>query len=358
MIFENKIGGEFDNLAQRVVYPYIISYPEFIPIESDSISELSQRQMNDFLKTTLISIYNNPGIIEMPIEKDDCFNDGVLYNTNPELNNSMKKLERKFLEFYNFLFEIGLYGDVINSKLHILKSKKIVNKNKQIIFEKLGLICMDEKDKIIIYSNDYPELCFGLKALSKTCNETGVKDPKNAIIGQSVARLLFMKCLFYNDVVRDSQLYGHLNQNGKYLEELEDFLIKNGYEYNLHDGKYTLVKHCSDNKNGKFKVLFDWKRKSQLKYYFEIPGFTKLVSNYYLDLDDELKELIFSRLNGCSHCGYCIKTGKHELLTVSVEFNGEISEKCPFYPNLNWDMLDEKSVSAIKKLIEFSISIL
>ncbi|MDR0473208.1 MAG: hypothetical protein LBH43_06015, partial [Treponema sp.] len=281
MVYENKLGGVFGNLAQRIIYPYIVSYPEFAPIESGDVSEKAQKQIYDFLKKTLIAIYKNPGIIEMPIEKDNCFESGVLYNTNPELNNSMKKQEKKFLGFFNFLFELGLYGDVLNNKLVIPKSKKAVSKNTKIILEQLGISCEIEKEETIVYSNEYPELCIGWRILSKTSGSGNNGD----VIGQSPARLMFMKCLLINEPVPASRLYGSLEQSGKYLKQLEDFLIKKGYVYDLHDGKYTLIKHCPGNKDGKFKVLFDWQRKYQLNFYFEVPGFTTLVSDHYNDMD-------------------------------------------------------------------------
>ncbi|MDR0472117.1 MAG: hypothetical protein LBH43_00340, partial [Treponema sp.] len=112
------------------------------------------------------------------------------------------------------------------------------------------------------------------------------------------------------------------------------------------------------NKDGKFKVLFDWQRKYQLNFYFEVPGFTTLVSDHYNDMDDELKALIFPRLKDCDNCGYCMKTGKHKLLALELALNEKISMKCPFYPYLSWGKLEEESISIIKKLIDFSIKYL
>ncbi|WP_310602759.1 hypothetical protein, partial [Anaerosporobacter sp.] len=311
MKFENKIGKSFDNLAQRVIYPYIISYPEFEPVKNNDVSESAQKQMYDFMKNTFVTMYNNPEIIGLPIEEDGCFGEGVLYNSNPELNNMMKKFEKKFLDFFNFLFELGFYGEVLDNKLHISKAKKAINKNKQTMLVRLGLEC-ETKEETVIYSNEYPELCVGWNALSICSNAVWDKDITKAIVSQSFARLMFMKCLYADEIVADSRLYNGLEQSGVYLSQLETFLIEKGYTYNSHDGGYTLVKHCANNKDGKFKVLFDWKKKNQLKYYFEIPGFTKLVTNHYDKMDDSLKGLVFSRLNNCYNCGYCTQTGNHQ----------------------------------------------
>lgn len=44
MICENKIGEQFDYLAQRVVYVYMVSYSKFQPIYDDEVSEEAQNK--------------------------------------------------------------------------------------------------------------------------------------------------------------------------------------------------------------------------------------------------------------------------------------------------------------------------
>lgn len=74
-------------------------------------------------------------------------------------------------------------------------------------------------------------------------------------------------------------------------------------------------------------------------------------------MNDELKELIFSRTGCCRNCGYCTqtdKTGKRKSVTVQLEYNGEKFNKCPLYPSLAWDKLNKKTVSIIKDLFCFA----
>jgi hypothetical protein len=49
MDFENRIGTDFDNVSQRLVYNYIATQPDFRSIPSDAASETAQRQLYDFI---------------------------------------------------------------------------------------------------------------------------------------------------------------------------------------------------------------------------------------------------------------------------------------------------------------------
>lgn len=224
MKFDNKIGNLFNNISQRVIYPYIITYPDFIPIENNSVSREAQRQMHEFMKETLLTVYNNPEIIGMSTEKDDYF-DWEAFKDKPDLNNFMKKLEKKFLGFFALLYEIGINGEISNGELFINKSKKALNKGKILQLSEIGLICTNNGDGVYIHSSDYPELSTGWKLLSNICMESENKK-KDAVISQSITRLLFKKCIFSKDHVSFTRLYGDLPQSGKYLEELESFFQK------------------------------------------------------------------------------------------------------------------------------------
>jgi hypothetical protein len=49
MDFEKRIGTDFDNVSQRLVYNYIATQPDFRPVPSDVASETAQRQFYDFI---------------------------------------------------------------------------------------------------------------------------------------------------------------------------------------------------------------------------------------------------------------------------------------------------------------------
>ncbi|MDR0326612.1 MAG: hypothetical protein LBI19_11050 [Oscillospiraceae bacterium] len=350
---DNKIGGTFDNLAQRLIYPYVLTFPEFEHVEREDVSETAQRHMHVFLRSALSAIYANPHMIGLPIEEDDCFIDEPK-KAKPVLYNTMRKLEKSFLSFFTVLFELGLHGEVIDGKLCIPKAKKDVNKPKQAILSHIGLVCETEKDKSILFSPELPELCHGWKALSEHAGANGNGDA----MGKCPAGLYFLKCLYMNGPIPISRLYGKLKQSGGHLEELEAFLLEQGYVYQEYDGSYCLLKACKGNKDGKFKILFDSHKRSQLTYYYEIPGFTRLVTNHFDEMDDSLKNFVFAHTSKCGHCGYCTKTGTHRLMSVMLTLPSQTEEKCPLYAGFEWDSLYEENVVMVKRLIEFAIKML
>ena len=78
---ENRIGKRFCNLAQRIIYAYKCTYPDFIPVKHSKVSKESQKQMHDFLCDTICSIYDDPTIISLKIEPDDYYGNGSGANT-------------------------------------------------------------------------------------------------------------------------------------------------------------------------------------------------------------------------------------------------------------------------------------
>ncbi len=367
MKFENMVGKEFDNISQRVIYPYIVLYPEFNAVLSDEVSEEAQRQMNEFIKNTIITLYNNPELIEMSVDKDDYYIFGQMNKDRPELYDLIRKLEKKFLTFFNFLYNIGLAGNIkdktiihnsiIYNSFYIPKTFKALNKKKQAILESLGLVIEVEKDNIIVYSKEYPELCLGWKELSKISKSLWSDDDSKAIVVKTNAKFAFMKCLFGFKDVTLSRVCGDLEQSGTYLHQIEEYLVKKGYEIFYDDGNPMLQKIYPKKQEGNFRVFFTLQNKNQLVYAIRIPDFTTLVTVYFEHMDEELKEFIFARIGKCSGCGYCTQTdksGKRKRLAVALEMDGEVIGKCPLYPNLGWDRLDENAVYMIKKLLDFA----
>lgn len=352
MRFENQIGNKFDNLAQRLVYSYMASYSQFVPTNTDEITIEAQKQTHDFLSGLLFKIYHNPAIIGLPLEKDDCF-DGEAFKDKPELVKTMKNLEKKFLGFFNLLFELGIAGEIKNKKLYISNIKIKLQKSRLNLLEQIGFKSEIMADTVIIYSKEYTELCSGLKSLSEICKSSDGKD----ITKQSMTREIFMKCLFDEKNISLTNLYGDLAQSGIYLKELEEYFINKGYEIIRYDISFRLQKAYPNKQSGSFAVMFNWRCKNQLSYVVDVPSL-RVLMEHFDEIDDELRELVFSRTNTCENCGYCTQTGKRVIVALQLNHNGKAITKCPYYPSFNWNSLDEKAVSSIKKLCDFAEDIL
>ena len=344
---ENKVGKEFDSIAQRLAYSYMALYSKFVPADIKEVTVEAQKQTHDFLGGVLCKIYENPAIIGLPLDKDDCF-DGEMFKDKPELTKKMKSLEKKFLGFFDFIYEFGVAGELRENKLYIANTKMKPQKSKLALLEQIGLKSEIIADGVIIYSDEYPELCSGLKCLSAIC-ELADGDMPNRITKQSTSREMFMRCLFdFNNVSLD-RLYGDFEQSGPYLKELEDYFISKGYGYHNYSG---LHKAYPNKQSGSFKVGFGWKSKNQLGYGIDAPSVRVLIEHFN-EMDDELKDFVFSRTNICNNCGYCAQIGKKEIVAVKLTHNGETLIKCPYYPGFGWGSLDEKIVSVAKKFCDF-----
>ena len=273
---ENKVGKEFDSIAQRLAYSYTASYSKFIPTDVDGITVEAQKQTHDFIGGVLCKIYDNPAIIGLPLDKDDYF-DGEMFKDKPELAKKMKSLEQKFLGFFDFIYELGVAGELRESKLYIASTKMKLQKSKLALLEQIGLKNEITSDGTIIYNPEYPELCSGLKSLSDVCKLVDGRDIPDRITKQCMANEMFMKCLFDLNNVSLDRLYGDLEQSGTYLKELEDYFISKGYKYNNYSGLY---KTYPNNQSGSFKVGFSWKKKNQLGYGIDAPSVRVLMEHF------------------------------------------------------------------------------
>ena len=71
MDFENRIGADFGNVSQRLVYNYIATQPDFRPIQSKVACQTEQRQLYDFIVGIYTALYHDPARIVMTTEPDE-----------------------------------------------------------------------------------------------------------------------------------------------------------------------------------------------------------------------------------------------------------------------------------------------
>lgn len=157
-MFENKLGQSFENLGKRIIYSYLATYPEFKPVANCDASELSQRQMYDFLYDTIEIIYNDLSLINVADEPDECYEWWQLNKDKPELILRMQKIEKNVIDFFEYFIKIGLSGEVKDNTLIINKTDiRILQKTREKL-SLVGLICDEAKDSYIISHSKYNEL--------------------------------------------------------------------------------------------------------------------------------------------------------------------------------------------------------
>lgn len=349
MEVDSKIKKNFDSLPQRIIYAYMCTYPDCITVEDDKVSEKSQKHMHSFLHNAICSIYNNPSLINLEVEPDDFFENWEMCNRRPELIDSMRKIEKTLFDFYLYLYKLGEIGEVKDNRLYVSKEKLKILQKRRIQLEQFGLLSETDKDSAIFYSEKYPELFPAWKLLYNIKLDSSKHE---------IARFLY--CMYDIKQYNAVHLFGDITENRELIGELEDYFRNKEYQCSFNEHGITWERDYPDKQRGYMTLSFDWKRRDQMTYTFHVPSF-RLLLNHFDIMDDELKNLAFSRTKKCDGCGYCTqtdKTGKRKPLVMLIEYNGQKVGKCPLYPNLTWRYIDKKEVKVIKKLYDFGETVL
>ncbi|MDF2686438.1 MAG: hypothetical protein K0S55_1620 [Clostridia bacterium] len=357
-MIENKLGKTFDNLAQRIIYSYLATYPKFIFMENIGANESSQKQMYDFLYETVYNIYKNPSIIGVIHEPDAFYENGQLNNTNPALIKSMEKVENKFFKFIEYLYKVGCYGEINNDEFRILNNDWKINKTIIEVFKQVGITCNITKESTILTVQKYPQIF-----------QTWNLYSKNIDINQDkiTQMLTFFHGRYFGKKYKVIDFFENLSGNRSELNELENYFILKGFEYyNTKVNAKTRTayvqwkKDYSNDEQGYMNVFFNWRQRDQLCFDFRVPGFRKMLKSYN-KMNENIKKLVFDRTKTCDGCGYCTqmdKTGKRAVLADELTYNDETLNKCPLYPNLTWNYINSNDLIDVKQLFEFSESIL
>lgn len=355
MKLENRLGQDFNSLAQRILYSYIATYPDFKPV-TNSISFESQKQMHDFISDTLLLFYEHPEVLGVADEPDAYYENQAMNNSNPALIKSMEKIENKFADFINLLIKIGKLGVVVEHNLIIQKKVWSITKLTKVKLESLGIICDQTKEQWVLSLKKYPFIFSAWKGYSES-------DDVNATKISRVIDFIYGK--YYGRKYRAVDFFGRLIENKRVLNKLENYFEANNFSYDNSDlaGKtrYAYVKWIKEYPRGEtasMRTAFDWRKKNQMILEFRLPQF-RLMLHSYSQMDDELQKLVFYRLKICDSCGYCTQTdksGKRPCLAMDLTYDGKTLKKCPLYPYLTWNYIKEEELNTMLKLFEFSES--
>ncbi len=340
-----KAVKHFDSLAQRCTYAYKCTYPICLPIEDNRASEVSQRQMHGFLQDVINRIYHTPSLLSFPEDKDDFFEDWMLNKQRPELDDKMRKIEKTLFDFYTYLMKLGECGEVKDNKLYINKNDMVFVKKRLLQLEQFGLSSESDKTSTIFYHENYPELFPAWKLLCD--RKTNL--PKGEIVG-------FLYCMYDTMNYYAGHFYGNIVEDPTLIRDLEQFFEEKDFQKSFDENGIHWDKEYQDKQKGNAGFSFQWKRRNQMVFSFHVPSF-RLLLGHYDEMNQELKELIFSRTKNCDGCGYCTqmdKTGKRLPLALELEFNSNRSMKCPLFPNLSWRYIDKLETDKIKVLFDFA----
>lgn len=332
------VGRDFGCLAQRVIYSYMCTYPDFIPLDNETVTVDEQREMNSFLRSLIYHIYNNPDFIVTASEPDQFFENGVMNKINPVLVTKMKAIDKKLTAFYRFLYDMGEIAELGDGCFVIDKEKLKITNDKIKKLREIGFEAVSKGSLITLTSQKYPRCFPAWKLLFELCDE------KKDMAAKEMLWFRFMHGIFNEEAISELNIFGQLFETPLYLEKLEKYLLDLGYRYAYKDNRLRLIKEYPKNQLGYIAIEFAYRRRYQMSIEFHIPNFTKLL-NSYSDMSPCLQGFIFDRLKDCDDCGYCTQTdksGKRKPVHLTLERGGKASLKCPLYPRFGFGEITEE----------------
>lgn len=361
---ENKIGKDFENLAQRVVYGYAGTMPGFVPVKSNLATEQSQKQLHGFISDMAQILYSNPETIGLPIRPDDYYNDWELQNCKPDLIDAMRNIKKKIDDFYMLLLKIGESGVIKNNMIYIDKTDlKFTNKTLSKLGH-FGLKSEVQKEDTLFWSDEYPDMLPAWKLLSSV-----------ALENNKFPLLMFSHCMLDPTYPYSRDIFARLIENKSVLNSLEEFFEKSGYKYiDIRENEISmdwaksygkkdepLKDSWAEREHGGLSVFYDYKKKNQITYGLRVPKFKELLSCFN-DMDDNLKEFVIKTSKKCDNCGYCTqtdKTGTRKKQLANVTHNGNYN-LCLLFPGFcyRWTSLDVNKVSDITMFLSFANKVL
>ncbi len=356
---ENKIGQDFDCLAQRILYGYAGAFPPFIPARSGPASEESQRQFHAFMKNVSERLFAAPDILGLPAEPDDSYGDWELQNRKPELIVSMRNHKKKIDEFYALLMRIGELGEVRDGRLHVKKTDvKLAGKTLKKL-SGIGLMTDSRQDQVAIWSDGFPGMPEAWKMLATT-----------AAGNEQTSALVFSHCMFDPSHPYSSDILKSLMRDPSAFQSLVDFFARNGYtRVDAREDQLSvdwvksyakkeepLKASWAERTHGGISIYYDYKKKNQIMFGLRIPRFADVLA-HFAEMDDPLQEFVLAQTKKCDDCGYCTqtdKTGTRKPLTVTVVRKGE-HQLCPLFPGFSyaWTRVDEKTAANMIGLLSF-----
>lgn len=353
MRVENRLGQGFESLAKRILYSYVSTYPDFIPIE-DSINRDSQLQMYHFMADTLLNLYENPDTLGITDVSDGYYENWEMNNSKPLLIKSMEKIEYKFADFIEMLIKIGKFGEAYEDRFIIRTVNLKITKSTQAKLELLGIHCDQTKEESTLRIEKYPNAFLAWKYYSTHDDLAATK----------ISRVItFIHGRYRGKKYKAMHFFNLFVDNMDIIKRLEDYLEKSHFEYDNFDlnakTRFAYVKWIKEypkNDSASVRIFYDWRKKDQLKLEFRLPQF-RIMMNLFDQMDTDLKHLVFPRLKNCDGCGYCTqtdKTGKRLRLALKLTSEDVTLSKCPLYPHLTWNYINETELATMIKLFEFS----
>lgn len=389
MDLRNRIGTDFDNVSQRLVYNYIVTQPGFRPIPSEVSSETAQRQFYDFVCGIYTALYHAPALIGMttePDETEDRPNPDRVYKDETKKYLEARKLRRKNEDKIEDMFdnmqrlgELGVVRDdalVVEKEALGLKKRTLTTLIKQLTA--LGLHCAEDDRTLCLRSGAYPEMWDAWKLLAtlgvaeaEACDDRWRQEvgdgagltwqiSSHARYLVQIKNRILKRALFDPAYDYALDLMGALSDDPETYRQFTDMLLAQGFQQHSDWGSQTDVtnfitvtftKTYAGREDELLRLQFMTQFES--RYYFQI-NYTfvedkatfKAVLRQLDALPEPLQDLVYTYTGECRACGFCNQTNrKLPFNSIPAVYRGKPVKMCYYFKcigtrKLTRDMLD------------------
>ncbi len=395
MDFENRIGTDFDNVSQRLVYNYIATQPGFRPIPSDAASETAQRQLYDFIGGIYTALYHDPTLIGMttdPDETEDRPNPDRVYKDEQRKHLEARKLRRKNEDKIEGLFDslqrLGELGSVRNGKLVVERRQLELNQRGYATLVKnltrLGVLCSEDDLTLFLQSDAYPSMGDAWTLLAtlgaaeadaydaRWRQEVGDKAdlPKWQIFSHArylsqIKNRIFKRAMF--DPAHDWSLdvVIALSDQREVNRQFTDTLLSQGFEQSSDWGSGTDVTNFitvaftktyagpgGEPIRLQFLTQFESRYHHQLLYTFvEDKVAVKMLLRQLEALPEPLQDFVYGFTGGCRACGFCNQTNpKLPYNNIATVYRGKPVRMCYYFKQLRTRELSREILDGARAL--------
>lgn len=339
MSIPNMHGKDFPTVSHRVIYSCIALFDDFHPTKSAEISESAQRQLYDFLKGIMESLYEDISILSLPADPDESEDRPAAGKSYLDTRKIMRSATKKIIDFLTLLHNIGKIGTHEAGSLIVPTKEAKLNKGKCELLGKFGLVCDFGKESVSISSDTYPNLAEAWPYLAQKTDS------------------LF---LFSHAVFADETEYGFclmkklLGENHPNLVKYVDYFMTNGYRFSWNTGSTFEITDFVFRKNVSGLIMhFDRRFYQQIDFHIVNHINYKAMLEDFEKQSDKLKAFMVEASRKCSQCLKCTKGNPNTALFYhDVVYNGDNYRLCPSFPKFDWTEISDERMEKIIECIE------
>lgn len=361
----NMINKDFENLPQRSIYYFLITYPSFVPVNSDLATHEEQQNANTFIKSIYEKLFTNPELLGFKPIPDDSFSDWEQQKAKPGLTQKIRGTISKTEAFISLIFEISLSGNKKGKDNTLSVSKNSVNIKPAALKQ---LAKFDIKSEVTDgeYIFTFPDnIVNGLTLLADISNKN-VKPPKD---NRQKPYLLFSRGVFDVNAPYTAEVFGNMLDDRSAFDRLIKFLDDSGYtridnkefnnqislDYikNYGNPNDELKWAWSERTRGGIEVVYEEIRKNQPMVSLRVPYFDEILKNSE-NMNEQVKRFVIQTSKKCDNCRYCVqtdKTGKRPLLFVNVDEYPICPLFCGF--QYRWRNINAETVDNMIEMLKF-----